>query len=123
MSLEESKEHNNMGEEITTKEEEETAPLPRSRWAEAEEVAKRLFVREALILAPMVRASTLPLRLTSLDMGADVVFTDEIVDKRILRCERRFNRFMNTVSLSVTLILVHFFFFWRTLFWWTDART
>lgn len=43
------------------------------------------------ILAPMVRMNTLPLRLLSLDYGADIVYTEEIVDKRMLRTRRVVN--------------------------------
>ena len=39
--------------------------------------AKSLFEGK-LILAPMVRAGTLPLRLTALDYGCDTVFSEEV---------------------------------------------
>mmetsp|Transcript_34270 Transcript_34270/g.79178 ORF Transcript_34270/g.79178 Transcript_34270/m.79178 type:complete len:322 (-) Transcript_34270:767-1732(-) len=39
-------------------------------------------------LAPMVRASTTPLRILSLRYGADAVYTEEIIDKSILGCDR-----------------------------------
>ena len=38
------------------------------------------------IAAPMVRASTLPFREECLKYGADIVFTEEVVDKKILDC-------------------------------------
>ena len=38
-----------------------------------------------MILAPMVRASTLPLRLLSRKLGADIVFGEEIIDKKIIK--------------------------------------
>ena len=52
------------------------------------------------ILAPMVRMNTLPLRLLSLDYGADIVYTEEIVDKRMLRTRRVVNglRALNQVA-------------------------
>ncbi|CAD7964702.1 unnamed protein product, partial [Amoebophrya sp. A25] len=40
------------------------------------------------ILAPMVRASTLPLRLLSRDLGCDLVYTEETIDKRIIQAQR-----------------------------------
>jgi tRNA-dihydrouridine synthase 2 len=46
-----------------------------------------------LILAPMVRVGTLPMRLLALEYGADIVYTPEIVDKKIIRTERIENRF------------------------------
>ncbi len=51
------------------------------------------------ILAPMVRAGTLPLRLLALQYGADTVYGEEIVDKRILACRRVENgRFVDFLS-------------------------
>ena len=50
-----------------------------------------LSYRKKQILAPMVRMGTLPLRLLSLDYGADIVYTEEIVDKRMLRTRRVVN--------------------------------
>ena len=50
-----------------------------------------LSYRKKQILAPMVRMNTLPLRLLSLDYGADIVYTEEIVDKRMLRTRRVVN--------------------------------
>ncbi|KAJ9079872.1 tRNA-dihydrouridine synthase 2 [Entomophthora muscae] len=47
--------------------------------------------RNKLILAPMVRVGTLPMRLTCLDYGADLVYSPEIVDKRIIGSERIWN--------------------------------
>ena len=38
------------------------------------------------IAAPMVRASTLPFREECVRYGADIVFTEEVVDKKILDC-------------------------------------
>ena len=51
------------------------------------------------ILAPMVRAGTLPLRLLALRYGADTVYGEEIVDKRILACRRvEHGRFVDFLS-------------------------
>ena len=51
-----------------------------------------------LILAPMVRIGTLPLRLLALKYGADVVFSPEIVDKSIIGASRVFNRELNLIE-------------------------
>ena len=51
----------------------------------------RLNYAEKVILAPMVRMGTLPLRLLSLQYGADIVYTEEIVDKKMLRTKRVVN--------------------------------
>ncbi|KAI9297295.1 FMN-linked oxidoreductase [Neoconidiobolus thromboides FSU 785] len=47
--------------------------------------------RNKRILAPMVRTGSLPMRLTVLDYGADLVYSPEIVDKRIIGSERVWN--------------------------------
>ncbi|KAJ1555115.1 tRNA-dihydrouridine(20) synthase [NAD(P)+]-like, partial [Nowakowskiella sp. JEL0078] len=41
-----------------------------------------------LVLAPMVRVGTLPMRLMALRYGADIVYSPEIVDKRLITCIR-----------------------------------
>ncbi|TYJ52955.1 hypothetical protein B9479_006424 [Cryptococcus floricola] len=44
--------------------------------------------REKLVLAPMVRTGSLPMRLLSLYYGAGLVWSPEVVDKAIIGCER-----------------------------------
>lgn len=44
------------------------------------------------MLAPMVRIGTLPMRLTCLDYGADLVYSPELVDKSIIGAERIWNK-------------------------------
>lgn len=80
---------------------------------------KMLNYTDKLILAPMVRVGTLPMRLLALDFGADIVYTEvcdkrfdilifmfgyfyrnfnkyfvfqEIIDFRLLKCQRVENR-------------------------------
>ena len=60
-------------------------------------VADRLF-RFSVCLAPMVRAGTLPFRLLCLGYGADVVWGEEIIDRKMLGCERRANARLGTVD-------------------------
>eukprot|EP00949_MAST-11_sp_MAST-11-sp1_P004783 g4783.t1 len=43
---------------------------------------------DAVCMAPMVRASTLPLRLLALQYGADAVWGEEIIDRKIVQCYR-----------------------------------
>lgn len=50
------------------------------------------------ILAPMVRVGTLPHRLLALSYGADLVYTPEIVDRRLSNCERVENPLLNTID-------------------------
>ena len=54
--------------------------------------------RNKTILAPMVRIGTLPTRLLALDYGADLVYTEEIIDFKMLKCERRVNKVLGTVD-------------------------
>ncbi|KAK1937176.1 tRNA-dihydrouridine(20) synthase [NAD(P)+]-like [Phytophthora citrophthora] len=49
-------------------------------------------------LSPMVRSGTLPLRLLSLRYGADLVYGEEIVDKRIISAVRVPNEVVNAVD-------------------------
>uniref|UniRef100_A0A2C9L861 DUS-like FMN-binding domain-containing protein n=1 Tax=Biomphalaria glabrata TaxID=6526 RepID=A0A2C9L861_BIOGL len=39
-----------------------------------------------VMLAPMVRVCSLPMRLLALDYGADLVYTEEIIDRKLLIC-------------------------------------
>lgn len=52
-----------------------------------------------LILAPMVRMGTLPLRLLALRYGADIVYTEEMVDKKMIRTKRVVNGKRNSTFL------------------------
>lgn len=51
----------------------------------------RLDYRNKNILAPMVRVGTLPMRLLALHYGADIVYTEELVDWKLLKTTRRVN--------------------------------
>ncbi|XP_011879148.1 PREDICTED: tRNA-dihydrouridine(20) synthase [NAD(P)+]-like isoform X1 [Vollenhovia emeryi] len=59
---------------------------------------KRLDYNDKLILAPMVRIGTLPMRLLALDYGADIVYTEELIDRKLLRSVRRENDVLGTVD-------------------------
>jgi tRNA-dihydrouridine synthase 2 len=54
--------------------------------------------RDKLILAPMVRVGTLPMRLLALEYGADLVYTEEIIDWKLSKTERRENKILGTVD-------------------------
>ena len=58
----------------------------------------RLDYRDKMILAPMVKIGTLPFRLLALQYGADIVYTEEIIDKRLLSSERLDNPVLGTVD-------------------------
>ncbi|XP_017007273.2 tRNA-dihydrouridine(20) synthase [NAD(P)+]-like [Drosophila takahashii] len=59
---------------------------------------QRLDYRDKLILAPMVRVGTLPMRLLALEMGADIVYTEELVDLKLIKSIRRPNAALGTVD-------------------------
>ncbi|XP_063229795.1 tRNA-dihydrouridine(20) synthase [NAD(P)+]-like isoform X3 [Bacillus rossius redtenbacheri] len=60
--------------------------------------ASRLSYADKLILAPMVRVGTLPMRLLALDYGADIVYCEELIDWKLLRSKRRENDVLGTVD-------------------------
>lgn len=51
-----------------------------------------------LVLAPMVRAGELPTRLLALKYGADLVWSPEIVDKKLIQCQRQVNDALKTID-------------------------
>ncbi|XP_028176161.1 tRNA-dihydrouridine(20) synthase [NAD(P)+]-like [Ostrinia furnacalis] len=57
-----------------------------------------LSYENKIILAPMVRIGTLPMRLLALRYGADIVYTEELIDWKFLRSKRRLNEILNTVD-------------------------
>lgn len=56
-----------------------------------QELEKSLSYANKIILAPMVRIGTLPTRLLALRHGADIVYSEEIVDWRLLKTYREVN--------------------------------
>ncbi|VDD81716.1 unnamed protein product [Mesocestoides corti] len=52
----------------------------------------------AIVLAPMVRVSTHPMRLLALKYGASYVYTEEIIDFKLLRTTRIENKKLGTVD-------------------------
>lgn len=59
---------------------------------------QKLDYRNKIILAPMVRVGTLPMRLLALDYGADIVYSEELIDWKLLRSVRRVNGKKNSSS-------------------------
>ncbi|XP_021112478.1 tRNA-dihydrouridine(20) synthase [NAD(P)+]-like isoform X4 [Heterocephalus glaber] len=69
-----------------------------------------LCYQNKLILAPMVRVGTLPMRLLALDYGADIVYCEcrgikpralsmlELIDLKMLQCKRVVNEVLSTVD-------------------------
>jgi len=58
----------------------------------------RLTYSGKMILAPMVKIGTTPMRLLALHYGADIVYTEEIIDWRLLRCNRVVNPVLKTID-------------------------
>ncbi|XP_044750826.1 tRNA-dihydrouridine(20) synthase [NAD(P)+]-like [Coccinella septempunctata] len=54
--------------------------------------------RNRIILAPMVRVGTLPMRILSLRYGADLVYTEELIDWKFLKSVRVENQILQTVD-------------------------
>lgn len=61
-----------------------------------------LCYKEKVILAPMVRVGTLPMRLLALKYGADIVYAEEIIDFKILKTTRIENKLLGTVDFVLT---------------------
>ncbi|MFH4979024.1 hypothetical protein AB6A40_005733 [Gnathostoma spinigerum] len=59
------------------------------------------FYADKVILAPMVRACRCPLRLLALEHGADLVYTEEIIDQKLLSAKRTENEFLGTIDYSL----------------------
>uniref|UniRef100_A0A8C7JIN2 Dihydrouridine synthase 2 n=1 Tax=Oncorhynchus kisutch TaxID=8019 RepID=A0A8C7JIN2_ONCKI len=57
-----------------------------------------LCFRNVNALAPMVRVGTLPTRLLSLDYGADIVYSEELIDIKMAQCQRVVNEVLETVD-------------------------
>jgi len=58
--------------------------------------------RGKVILAPMVRVCTLPMRLLALDYGADLVYCEEIVDRKILISQKSDNEILGTTDFTLS---------------------
>lgn len=63
---------------------------------DVQEQANRLYRGKAL--APMVRASTTPLRTLALEYGADLVYTEEFVDRSLSQTIRQENPTLGTID-------------------------
>ena len=66
--------------------------------SEAKNMRPRLNYENKMIMAPMVKIGTTPARLVALEYGADIVYTEEIIDWRLLRSTRVENPVLNTID-------------------------
>ena len=62
-----------------------------------DDTVDRLF-RNSICLAPMVRVGTLPMRLLTSRYGADTVYGEEIIDRKITQTKRVENTLFNTID-------------------------
>ncbi|PHJ25450.1 dihydrouridine synthase protein [Cystoisospora suis] len=69
-----------------------------SRAVQDESEKDEHFYRGKWILAPMVRIGILPFRLECLKYGADLVYTEEIIDHKLLNTVRTFNEDFGTTE-------------------------
>uniref|UniRef100_H2YFU7 DRBM domain-containing protein n=1 Tax=Ciona savignyi TaxID=51511 RepID=H2YFU7_CIOSA len=60
-----------------------------------------LDYKNKVILAPMVRIGTLPTRLLALKHGADIVYSEEIIDHRFIHCKRYVNDALGTIDFQL----------------------
>ncbi|KAI1701978.1 dihydrouridine synthase (Dus) domain-containing protein [Ditylenchus destructor] len=62
---------------------------------------KPLLYANKIALGPMVRAGRTPLRMLALEYGADLVYTEEIIDERLLQTKRVVNELLGCVDYTV----------------------
>ncbi|KAK7360978.1 hypothetical protein VNO77_02999 [Canavalia gladiata] len=58
----------------------------------------KMDYRNKLVLAPMVRVGTLPFRLLAAQYGADITYGEEIIDHKMVKCERRINEHIGSTD-------------------------
>ncbi|KAL5276567.1 DUS2 family protein [Megaselia abdita] len=58
----------------------------------------KLDYKNKIILAPMVRVGTLPMRILALECGADIVYSEELIDLKLGKCVRKENPVLGTVD-------------------------
>jgi tRNA-dihydrouridine synthase 2 len=56
------------------------------------------ILANTISLAPMVRMNTLPFRQLALVHGADYIFSEEIIDRKLISCVRVENPVINTID-------------------------
>lgn len=54
-------------------------------------LATNISYKNKNIMAPMVRIGTLPMRLLALRYGADIVYSEELIDWKFMRSKRQIN--------------------------------
>lgn len=74
-----------------------------------ETTEKKLDYTNKIILAPMVKVGTLATRLLALRYGADIVYSEEIIDFKFLRSYRQVNGlcFIAHIIFNLLLLFIH----------------
>lgn len=72
----------------------------------------KIDIVNKLILAPMVRINTLPFRQLIKKYGADYIFTEEIIARKLITCTRHFNKTLGTFDYvsskdQMTVLRIH----------------
>ncbi|KAJ3680346.1 hypothetical protein LUZ60_016624 [Juncus effusus] len=65
---------------------------------EEESERREMDYNNKLILAPMVRVGTLPFRMLVAEYGADITYGEEIIDHKLLKCDRLVNDSLGTTD-------------------------
>lgn len=65
--------------------------INQEKMADEENTNNKLQYDNKIILAPMVRVGTLPMRLLALRYGAEIVYSEEIIDWKLLKSYRQVN--------------------------------
>lgn len=67
-------------------------------WKGGDLCGRGMDFRDVMVLAPMVRVGTLPMRVLALSYGADVVYSEEIIERNLMDAERVENDRCGTVD-------------------------
>jgi len=70
--------------------------------SQAQTIPKRPVIpidyRNKVILAPMVRVNGLPFRKMAAEFGADIVYSEELVDRKLIKCKPVYNEKQQTID-------------------------
>jgi len=58
----------------------------------------QLDYKNKVVLAPMVRVNTMPMRVLALEYGADLVYSEELIALKLMKCSRVYNNDLNTID-------------------------
>jgi tRNA-dihydrouridine synthase 2 len=73
-------------------------PEPGAEMGQPPDKRRPELYADKIVLAPMVRQSNLPFRLLCLKYGADLVYSEELIDYKLNKCHRLENKILGTVD-------------------------